>query len=247
MIKVNKNLNDVPTSLNDRKTNRKRDNCIKDKKYHYKKAFDQQYKQPDVKKSLKDIYNKKCAFCEQKIIECIDNNLEDCSQTIEHYRPKGKYYWLAFSWDNLLLCCYRCNQNKDNKFEIINNLEIFNKNTFLKKIHKIVKIYNRIEKPKMIHPELENILNKLSFKNGIINSNDERVKYTINNCGLDRDELNDKRQTIIDDFIESIIDKKLKNESIIDILKDLISDFKNPDNEFRALRYWILKNHSKLI
>ncbi len=246
MIKVVKDLEDTPTSLNERKTNRKRDNCIKDAKYHYKKAFDQQYKQQDVKTNLKKIYNEKCAFCEQKIRECKDNNLEDCSQTIEHYRPKGKYYWLAYSWDNLLWCCHRCNQNKDNHFEIDSN-QIEYEESFRENIHTSTNNYQELENPKMINPEIESVLDKLSFYDGVIDSNDVRLKYTIKQCGLDRDDLNEARQIIIEDFIEKLIDKKLKNEPLIEDLKELISEFKNQESEFRALRYWISKNYMSLI
>jgi len=247
MIKITKNLNNIPISLDEKKTERKRNNCIKDKKYHQKKDFHQRYKQDDVKEYLQKIYNQKCAFCEQKITKCIDNNLEDCSSTVEHYRPKSIYYWLAYSWDNLLWCCYRCNQNKDNNFYILNKLGTFNKNTFLKKIHKTTKIYNKIEKPKMIHPELESVLDKLTFIDGIINSTDIRVKYTINICKLDRLDLNDKRLKIIQDFRIKAIKRNRLNKSYSDILNNLKEDFMNKNSEFRALKFWILKNHKSLI
>ncbi len=236
MIKVSKNLEDIPNSLIDRKTETRRNTCIRDNKYHQKKDFHQRYKQRDIKESLQSIYNKKCAFCEQKITECTDNNLGEYSSTIEHYRPKSKYYWLAYSWDNLLWCCHRCNQNKSNNFEILAN-EVSYEEGFKDNIHSYTQKYQELEEPKMIHPEIESILEKLSFDNGIIASKDERVKYTINNCELDRDSLNEKRQTIIDDFRESIIDKKLKNESIKLLLKTLLNEFKNKNNEFLALRY----------
>ncbi len=112
MIRVKKDLDVIPNSLSERKTEKRRNTCIKDKRYHQNKKFDERFKQKDIKESLSKIYHQKCAFCEQKIAKCIDNNLEECSSTVEHYRPKSKYYWLAFSWDNLLWCCHRCNQKK---------------------------------------------------------------------------------------------------------------------------------------
>ncbi len=243
MIKVNKNLEDIPNSLINEGINNIRIICIQNEEYY--KKFNQRFKQRDTKRILKRIYYNKCVFCEQRVIGG-DIQLDNKS-TIEHYRPKSKYYWLAFSWDNLLWCCHRCNQNKGNKFEVIKNLGTFHKITFFKKIHKTAKIYNRIEKPKMIHPELESIKDKLSFNDGIINSADIRVKYTIDTCILDRDDLNEKRKTIMKSFKDKINERKFKKKPYNDILENLISDFKNPDNEFRALRYWILKNHSKLI
>ncbi|MFK5976018.1 MAG: hypothetical protein QM493_05885 [Sulfurovum sp.] len=246
MIKVFKDLDNIPDSLLDRKTEKRRNICIKDNKYHQKKEFHQRYKQADIKATLKLIYHEKCAFCEKKIRECKDNNLEECSSTVEHYRPKSKYHWLAYSWDNLLWCCHRCNQNKDNNFETLAD-EVSYEEEFRDNIHSSTEQYQEMEKPKIINPELENILEKLSFDDGIITSDDVRVQYTIETCGLDRDSLNDNRQTIIDDFVESMIDKQQKNESLGIIFKELMSDFKNQESEFRALRFWLLKNYQILV
>ncbi len=81
------------------------------------------YKGKDVKKQLTTLFNGKCAYCESKIIVVT-------SPDIEHFRPKagtGKdernllqpgYYWLASSWENLLLSCASC--NRKNTFEIVN-------------------------------------------------------------------------------------------------------------------------------
>jgi len=246
MIKVEKDLENIPNSLLDRKTVTRRNTCIRDEKYHQDKKFDQRFKQKDIQELLGYIYNQKCAFCEQQIIKCTDNNLEDYSSTVEHYRPKMKYYWLAFSWDNLLWSCHRCNQNKDKKFEFDGSRVEYDEN-FQDDIHSSTNIYNSIENPKMIHPEFESVVDRLKFDNGVITSDDIRVKYTIETCGLDRDALNEKRQTVIDDFIESIIDKKLKNEPIQESLQVLMIDLKKRKKEFIALRFWILKNYQSLI
>lgn len=69
----------------------------------------------------------KCAFCE------ISNDV--CGSPVEHFRPKlgaddktngvwrrvsTHYWWLAWTWENLLFACERCNNsgNKGNKFPI---------------------------------------------------------------------------------------------------------------------------------
>jgi hypothetical protein len=58
----------------------------------------------------------KCCYCET-IIQC-------CRHDVEHYRPKAQanrgthhaathgYWWLAFTWKNLLFACGNCNQGK---------------------------------------------------------------------------------------------------------------------------------------
>lgn len=65
-----------------------------------------------MKDALKEVFLK-CAYCDAPYKAVYDGD-------VEHYRPKGKvkekhpakpgYYWLANSWDNLLLSCQHCNQ-----------------------------------------------------------------------------------------------------------------------------------------
>lgn len=72
------------------------------------------YGHSSVKQALVKAQHGKCCFCESKT--GLDGD-------VEHYRPKagfsqGKgqriqgpgYYWLAYEWSNLLLCCAICNQ-----------------------------------------------------------------------------------------------------------------------------------------
>ncbi len=262
MIKVDKDLTIIPKSLVKGSTLSKRQGVISkgfpkvsfsssDKEKKELKEYEKRFKSSDIKKSLKELYKNKCAFCEEQVKVCIDNELEDCSSTVEHYRPKSIYYWLAYSWDNLLWCCYRCNQNKDNTFDVTKQLGTFDKKTFLNKdknrIHNTFKIYNRIEKPFMIHPELESVLNKLTFVNGIIDSTDSRIEYTIRTCALDRDDLNEKRLKVIEKFKNNAKKRNRLNKSYQDILDNLKKDFMNEQSEFRALKFWIIKNHKSLV
>jgi len=246
MIKIGKDLNAVPASLEDDKTTRKRNRCIQDTKYHQTKNFHQRYKQADVKKALQEIYHEKCAFCEQKIIPCQDNKIEECSSTVEHYRPKSRYYWLAYSWDNLLWCCHRCNQNKANDFELLGTPVVYHED-FVTAIHTSIHGYQTVEQPKMIHPELESVIDKVSFIQGVIASEDERVHYTITTCGLNRPDLNEKRKKVIDDVVKKMNDVTLAKQSKETIIKQLLDEFKNPESEFRALRYWMLRNINALV
>lgn len=67
----------------------------------------------------------KCCYCEARIPQGYND--------VEHYRPKASadrrpgcakthgYWWLAFSWDNLLFACPGCNRsNKNAKFPLNN-------------------------------------------------------------------------------------------------------------------------------
>lgn len=74
------------------------------------------YGHPSVKSLLLSVHHRKCCFCEK--------SLSDEQADIEHFRPKAGYvekegqpittpgyYWLAYSFDNLLLSCTFCNRS----------------------------------------------------------------------------------------------------------------------------------------
>ncbi|MFC3160233.1 TIGR02646 family protein [Chryseobacterium arachidis] len=83
------------------------------------------YKDKCVRKTLLEMFQGKCAYCESKIITIYNGD-------IEHFRPKGEiqeakpskpgYYWLAAEWENLLFACPFCNQT--NTHEINNDGDI---------------------------------------------------------------------------------------------------------------------------
>jgi hypothetical protein len=75
---------------------------------------------------LRNKFNNKCAYCEKSLL--------DIPRDAEHWRPKRKitdpkardhpgYFWLAYSWRNLLPACPLCNSygGKKNQFPISND------------------------------------------------------------------------------------------------------------------------------
>ena len=71
------------------------------------------------KKLLYELHHGKCCYCERK--------LSRGQAQVEHFRPKAKvdedkhhpgYWWLAYSWRNLLLACGDCNTKKGAKFPL---------------------------------------------------------------------------------------------------------------------------------
>ncbi len=119
MIKVNKDFFDIPEILKSKNRKEAFLKNIKDGSFSHGKTL---YKNDTIKKKLRNIYSDKCAYCEKDI--------SDDPQAIEHYRPKDKYYWLAYSWDNLLLSCTRCNSKKFNNFKVKNSNAIYNNESF---------------------------------------------------------------------------------------------------------------------
>ena len=55
-----------------------------------------------VKSRLHEQQHGKCCYCE-KVEVPIHND-------VEHYRPWSRYWWLAWSWGNLLFACRACNE-----------------------------------------------------------------------------------------------------------------------------------------
>lgn len=72
----------------------------------------------EVAEELWDAQHHKCCYCEHKIQKGFND--------VEHYRPKCRadrspgcsnthgYWWLAYSWDNLLFACPNCNRTGKN-------------------------------------------------------------------------------------------------------------------------------------
>lgn len=61
------------------------------------------YKEKMVREALRKMCYGKCAYCESRITAVYSGD-------IEHFRPKGRYHWLAADWENLLFACPFCNQ-----------------------------------------------------------------------------------------------------------------------------------------
>ena len=87
------------------------------------KHFKNLWSDPEVKDFLYESQYGKCCYCERK---------RDKRETdVEHFRPKAEvteagedhqgYWWLAYSWENLLIACKTCNQQyKKSKFPLKN-------------------------------------------------------------------------------------------------------------------------------
>ena len=87
------------------------------------------YGHETVRTALRNAQHGKCCYCENR-------SIASAPLHVEHYRPKGAvrqdrksrtllpgYYWLAYSWDNLHLCCQVCNGNKSYLFPLADDAE----------------------------------------------------------------------------------------------------------------------------
>jgi len=160
------------------------------------------YGHATVKKALKDAQRSKCCFCEKE--------QKDEYGAVEHFRPKmgfkqekddplikPGYFWLGYTWDNLLFVCSRCNSTefKGNRFPLKSgSIRARSHNDDL-----------HYEKPYLINPAKTNPRKHIYFKNEFVKFRSIYGKQTINICGLDRAALNDKRRDVIDNLKSKII------------------------------------------
>jgi uncharacterized protein (TIGR02646 family) len=56
-----------------------------------------------VKADLAKMQHNKCCYCEKR-------EEQAKYRDVDHFRPKSPYWWLAWSWDNLLFACIDCNR-----------------------------------------------------------------------------------------------------------------------------------------
>jgi uncharacterized protein (TIGR02646 family) len=222
-------------------THEKRSEVIQKGKYD--SNFDDRCKIADIKLALDELYHGKCVYCEQEIEQF----------QVEHYRPKQTYFWLAFSWDNLLCVCPFCNVYKGTNFELINPQAVVSASDLnADNIHELGSAYDELELPMLVNPEVTDPDGKLEFgKDGSIRSLDPRFQYTIDTCRVSRTYLNDKRKTILDDFRKHIKDAYLENAAAQDraiaiktVLNQMRASLEDEQKPFLAFRrylaqYWV--------
>ncbi len=226
MIHVDK-TNTVPKVLNDTTTIKNFEKNIKAKKF----VGSERYRK--IRDELTDLYNNKCAYCEKY-----------CDSThIEHYRPKSIYFWLAYSWDNLLLSCPECNSNKRNIFKINNNKRADYKSEPLEELHNKISQYDNYEKPKLLNPEQ---LTDKEFKehftfdtSGSIVCKTEEMKHTIEVCDLNRDFLIKKRIAILNEYREYLNLSPDKTKQLKIIVKKLENSIRR-NEEYIAWKLFLL-------
>ena len=252
MIKINKDVNDIPPSLRTdvisikhnpaKTTNDRRLELISAGRYINSSLYASRYKTRDIKDRLKSLY-KNCCFC----------GFHDQQLEVEHYRPKSKYYWLTYSWDNLLFSCTKCNKAKSDKFSI-SGLEVAIKADYdLSGINCLSDIYDLQEKPMLINPEKITEDESAAFvyeKDGHVHSDNPRVDYTIKTCDLDRDNLVEERKAIWDKFVNSINARKWKYRddmealkvSLYDAIEDFIAEAKDDNIPLISFRRYVIKS-----
>jgi uncharacterized protein (TIGR02646 family) len=138
---------------------------------------------------------------------------------VEHFIPKSKFPLLEYNWANLLWACHDCNNIKGDKDNCI------------------------------INPTKEDPCSMFVFdlEGNIKDNTNIKAKNSIDTCGLNRENLKDKRKSVIDEFIRNLeFICAIGNK---DLVLQYINDFfilpliNNKKLSFIALRKHVVENH----
>jgi uncharacterized protein (TIGR02646 family) len=170
------------------------DYCSGTRKFDFDAAI---YGDESVKNALREAQHGKCCFCEAKITHIAYGD-------VEHFRPKAGYrqhpnsplsrpgyYWLAYEWANLLLCCQICNQrHKRNLFPLQDPAQRATVHT-----NDLAK-----EQPLFINPATVDPALYIEFREEVAYPIDDNPmgRATINGLQLNRDELCQRRLTVLE-------------------------------------------------
>lgn len=143
----------------------------------------------------------RCMFCSGS----------ECSQ-LEHYKPKAVFPNEAMNWLNFIWVCGICNQNKGNRFPA----------------GAAERIINPLDEDVWEHffiDEFGNLTGRWSIPLGAI---DPRAESTIAILGLDRDALQQSRQSRLSDLKQRVAD----TSTMLDLNQIAIPDARNRVTEW---------------
>jgi uncharacterized protein (TIGR02646 family) len=200
------------------------------------------YAHQAVKDALNKMQHGKCCFCESKLMHITFGD-------VEHYRPKAGYkqtareklkkpgyYWLAYEWENLLLCCERCNrQHKKNLFPLLHPEK-------RARSHRDDVIE---EMPLMINPADIDPQDHIGFRDEIPYATNDKPygKVTIAILKLDREDLSERRREKLS-HIKTLLDiiKSAENYpdqrdlmQLAEEAKQVLPKFMEPNAEYSAM------------
>lgn len=153
------------------------------------------YGHPSVKHTLLQAQHDKCCYCEAKFGATSYG-------AVEHFRPKRTvqqgqglnreypgYYWLAYSWSNLLVSCERCNTSHKRSLFPLANPEMR------------ARCHDDdvdTEDPLFVDPAREDPRRHIRFRGPAVEPLTERGRATILGLGLRRSGLEEERRKRLD-------------------------------------------------
>lgn len=187
--------------------------------------------------SLIDVFDNKCAYCEQSFY------ILDSKPVIDNYRPRSglkhindgyfypfHYVWLSSKWENMYLSCAECDKSKSNKFPIEGvPCDILSTGKEL-----------ILEKPLIIDPcDINTSISEHLFfdKSGLVEERSLKGKVTIDVLKLNRATLVNNRKR----YAENIL-SILKSNNPVELENFRTSHY----DQFSALFNDLLRNKNNL-
>lgn len=170
---------------------------------------------------ISDYFNNKCAFCETTVYVPVHGN-------IENFRPRSgsrsegsffqdHYWWLAYRWENLYLCCSVCNKIRRDYFP----LEDETTRAPINALWEVV----ALEKIALLDPCIDDPLPHLDFlDNGSVKGLTKRGELTVTIFGLNRNELISERKQAIDWFLHLMEQSSIAGSDITEDFINLVED-----------------------
>ncbi|MCX4246078.1 HNH endonuclease family protein [Paraliomyxa miuraensis] len=194
----------------------------------------------EVKENLFEMQHRKCCYCEK---------LEEQAKyrDVEHYRPKANYWWLAWTWENLLFACFECNrEHKRDQFPLVDESACLTAE----------QAPPGNEQPLVLDPSDSNLdpLAEIEYRRDKVQGKERWVPYgrtlrgtrTIEVCGLDRPAL----LTRYSDHVNHVVRPKLEplfraeergdTRAVVDAWSRAKRGLLHPAREFRALSHDVL-------
>ena len=181
----------------------------------------------------------KCCYCERSPLKKY--------QAVEHYRPKSVYWWLAWTWSNLLFVCQICNGWKWNHFPMLSGVPIIAGQQPPGR-----------ERPAILDPAdpsptadpLAHIVFRKEPRGWVPypREGSHRGRWTIHHCGLDRTELLDLYKTHeqqITDALRLLLRALTSRQSAViqSEWTEVTTRWLSPSMPFTALSRDILDHH----
>ena len=196
--------------------------------------IDSIYRSIAIKAVLKGLQHNKCCYCESK-------PSATSAGRIDHFRPKravrqGKgsdriypgYYWLAYRWDNLVLACEACNLKKSDYFPLEDPGQ--RARSHLDPLDR--------EVPLLLNPCVETDPGEhLKFDGSACRPETERGRVTVKLLGLNRPELQEERQYVLNMLANlcSVAGHPDEPDALRRKAKDAMASFARPDARYSAM------------
>ena len=210
-----------------------------------------------VKRILWEDQHNKCCYCEHRSYSDYND--------VEHYRPKARadrlpgssenygYWWLAFTWENLLFACPSCNRSgKYDQFPLkVGSAALAER-----------EMPNGREVPLLIDPAVQSAMPHIRYKPD--NSTGETLwvaearngseygDYTIRVCDLNDDGV----VTLRSGHIERLVMREVRRiqsvpandrTALVDTVDEIVRHFLDPAAEFVGATYDALVYHTDAI